>query len=46
MLVQRIVELQARRGLPEALEIARRERPPMTTAHPSGSTPRAASRRR
>jgi NAD(P)-dependent dehydrogenase (short-subunit alcohol dehydrogenase family) len=32
--VQRLAELQVRRRLPEALEIARTERPPLTTAQP------------
>jgi NAD(P)-dependent dehydrogenase (short-subunit alcohol dehydrogenase family) len=35
MLVQRIVELGARRGLDAALEIARREHAPLTTQQPS-----------
>jgi NAD(P)-dependent dehydrogenase (short-subunit alcohol dehydrogenase family) len=35
MLAQRIVELGARRGLDEALEIARREHAPLTTELPS-----------
>jgi NAD(P)-dependent dehydrogenase (short-subunit alcohol dehydrogenase family) len=33
-IAQRIVELRARRGLGKALEIARRERPPLTTSQP------------
>ena len=33
-IVQRVVELRARRGLGEALDIARKERPPLTTAQP------------
>src|SRR4051812_41633033 len=32
--VQRVVELRARRGLGEALELARSERPPLTTTQP------------
>jgi NAD(P)-dependent dehydrogenase (short-subunit alcohol dehydrogenase family) len=35
MLAQRIVELGARRGLDDALEIARRENAPLTTEQPS-----------
>jgi hypothetical protein len=35
MAAQRIVELGARRGLDEALEIARREDAPLTTEQPS-----------
>jgi hypothetical protein len=35
MLAQRAVELQVRRGLGETLEIARRERPDLTTPQPS-----------
>jgi len=34
MLAQRLVELQARRGLAKTLEIARGEDPPLTTAQP------------
>jgi NAD(P)-dependent dehydrogenase (short-subunit alcohol dehydrogenase family) len=34
MVVQRVVELQARRGLARTLEIARGERPPLTTEQP------------
>ena len=34
MLAQRLVELQARRGLAKTLEIARGEEPPLTTAQP------------
>jgi NAD(P)-dependent dehydrogenase (short-subunit alcohol dehydrogenase family) len=34
MVVQRLVELQARRGLGKTLEIARGERPPLTTEQP------------
>ena len=34
MLIQRVVELQARRGLAQTLEIARAERPGMTTEQP------------
>jgi NAD(P)-dependent dehydrogenase (short-subunit alcohol dehydrogenase family) len=33
-IVQRFVELRARRGLGEAMEIARGERPPLTTSQP------------
>jgi NAD(P)-dependent dehydrogenase (short-subunit alcohol dehydrogenase family) len=33
-IAQRVVELRARRGLGKALEIARRERPPLTTPQP------------
>ncbi|MHB8689947.1 MAG: SDR family NAD(P)-dependent oxidoreductase [Solirubrobacteraceae bacterium] len=35
MLVQRVVELQVRRGLAETLEIARREEAPLTTPQPT-----------
>jgi NAD(P)-dependent dehydrogenase (short-subunit alcohol dehydrogenase family) len=37
LVVQRLVELQARRGLAKTLEIARGERPPLTTPQPTGS---------
>jgi NAD(P)-dependent dehydrogenase (short-subunit alcohol dehydrogenase family) len=37
MLVQRLLELQVRRGLGETLEIARRERPELTTPQPKSS---------
>jgi NAD(P)-dependent dehydrogenase (short-subunit alcohol dehydrogenase family) len=40
MLAQRAVELQVRRGLGETLEIARRERPDLTTPQPSARIPR------
>ena len=36
MLVQRLVELQVRRGLGETLEIARSEQPDLTTPQPDG----------
>jgi NAD(P)-dependent dehydrogenase (short-subunit alcohol dehydrogenase family) len=36
MLVQRLLELQVRRGLAETMEIARGERPPLTTDQPTG----------
>ncbi len=35
MIVQRVVELQARRGLGKTMEIASSERPPLTTEQPS-----------
>lgn len=35
MVAQRLVELQARRGLGKTMEIARAERPPLTTDQPS-----------
>jgi hypothetical protein len=37
MVVQRLVELQARRGLAKTLDIARGERPPLTTPQPTGA---------
>lgn len=39
MFAQRLVELQVRRGLGETLEIARSERPPLTTPQPSRAEP-------
>jgi hypothetical protein len=38
-LAQRVVELRARRGLRKALEIAQRERPPLTTPQPGDHVP-------
>jgi hypothetical protein len=35
-LAQRVVEIETRRRLPKALEIARSERPPLTTEQPGG----------
>jgi NAD(P)-dependent dehydrogenase (short-subunit alcohol dehydrogenase family) len=39
MLLQRVVELQARRGLAKTMEIARGERPPPTTLQPERTKP-------
>jgi NAD(P)-dependent dehydrogenase (short-subunit alcohol dehydrogenase family) len=36
MLVQRLAELQVRRGLARTMNVARNERPPLTTEQPSG----------
>ncbi len=44
MLVQRLAERQARRGLSKMLDAARGERPPLTTAQPDQAEPRAAER--
>jgi NAD(P)-dependent dehydrogenase (short-subunit alcohol dehydrogenase family) len=44
MLAQRLVELQVRRGLRKTLEIARRERPPLTTPQPGEPGTAAAER--
>jgi NAD(P)-dependent dehydrogenase (short-subunit alcohol dehydrogenase family) len=43
MLVQRVVELRARRGLAETMEIARSERPGLTTEQPRGAVERSAA---
>jgi NAD(P)-dependent dehydrogenase (short-subunit alcohol dehydrogenase family) len=40
MLAQRVVELAASRGLAKTMEIARAERPPLTTPQPGASSPR------
>jgi hypothetical protein len=34
MIAQRLVELQVRRGMGKTLEVARGERPPLTTPQP------------
>ena len=43
MVVQRVVELQARRGLAKTMEIARQERPDLTTPQPVEQEAKAAS---